>query len=47
MSPIIIETLRQARRVIVIVIGFTVLLGGAAMLVLPGPAILVIPLGLA
>ncbi|HEY3304186.1 MAG TPA: PGPGW domain-containing protein [Candidatus Binatia bacterium] len=47
MSPIIIETLRQAKRLIVIVVGFTVLLGGVAMLVLPGPAILVIPLGLA
>jgi len=47
MSPIIIETLKQAKRLIVIVVGFTVLLGGVAMLVLPGPAILVIPLGLA
>ncbi|MDD5773149.1 MAG: PGPGW domain-containing protein [bacterium] len=30
-----------------VVIGFTVLLIGIAMIVLPGPAILVIPLGLA
>ncbi len=35
------------RRVIVAVIGFTVLLIGIAMIVLPGPAIIVIPLGLA
>lgn len=42
-----IGTLRQARRVIRIVIGFTVLLVGVAMIVLPGPAIVVIPAGLA
>lgn len=30
-----------------IVVGFTLLLGGLAMLVLPGPAFLVIPIGLA
>jgi len=47
LSPILIETLKQAKRLIVTVVGFTVLLGGVAMLVLPGPAILVIPLGLA
>ena len=35
------------RRVIVAVIGGTVLLLGLALLVLPGPAVLVIPLGLA
>jgi uncharacterized protein (TIGR02611 family) len=35
------------RRVAVAVIGFTVLLIGVAMVVLPGPAIVVIPLGLA
>jgi len=39
--------LRQARRVIIMVIGFTVLLIGVALLVLPGPAFLVIPAGLA
>ena len=39
--------LRQARRVIVAVIGFTVLFIGVALLVLPGPAFLVIPAGLA
>jgi uncharacterized protein (TIGR02611 family) len=35
------------RRAVVAVIGFTVLLIGIVMVVLPGPAIVVIPLGLA
>jgi tellurite resistance protein TerC len=35
------------RRTVVAVIGFTVLLIGLAMVVLPGPAVVVIPLGLA
>jgi tellurite resistance protein TerC len=35
------------RRALVAVIGFTVLLMGVAMVVLPGPAVVVIPLGLA
>ncbi|OGL01481.1 MAG: hypothetical protein A3I14_10880 [Candidatus Rokubacteria bacterium RIFCSPLOWO2_02_FULL_73_56] len=39
--------LRRARRLVVAVIGGTVLALGVAMLVLPGPALLVIPLGLA
>lgn len=34
------------RRAVVAVIGFTVLLIGLAMVVLPGPAVVVIPLGL-
>ena len=37
---------RQARRLIVFVIGGTVLLFGIALLVLPGPAFVVIPMGL-
>jgi len=44
---IVLTTLRQARRLVVIVVGFTVLLLGVAMLVLPGPAVVVIPAGLA
>ncbi len=39
--------LRHAKRWIIIVIGFSVLLLGIALIFLPGPAILVIPLGLA
>jgi tellurite resistance protein TerC len=41
------ESLRQAKRLIKIVVGFTLLAIGAAMLVLPGPGIVVITLGLA
>jgi tellurite resistance protein TerC len=40
-------TYTWARRIIVAVIGFTVLTVGVAMIVLPGPAVVVIPLGLA
>jgi tellurite resistance protein TerC len=42
-----IRTLQQAKRIIKIVVGFTLLLIGLAMTVLPGPAIIVIPAGLA
>jgi uncharacterized protein (TIGR02611 family) len=41
-----LETLKQIRKLIIALVGFTVLLIGIAMIVLPGPAILVIPLGL-
>ncbi len=40
-------TYRQARRLAVLVIGGSVLLFGLALIVLPGPAIVVIPAGLA
>jgi tellurite resistance protein TerC len=40
------SALRHLRRVIVAVIGATVLAIGVAMIVLPGPAMVVIPLGL-
>ncbi len=46
MRAFIISTLRQARRLIVLVVGCTVLLIGLALLVLPGPAFVVIPVGL-
>ena len=39
-------TYRQGRRVVVLVVGGTVLLVGVAMIFLPGPAFVVIPLGL-
>jgi tellurite resistance protein TerC len=35
-----------AKRVVLTVVGFTVLAIGVAMLVLPGPAFIVIPIGL-
>ena len=38
---------RLARRIVVSVVGATVLLVGVIMLVVPGPAIIVIPIGLA
>lgn len=38
---------RTARRVLITLVGGTVVLLGIAMLVLPGPAIVVIPVGLA
>jgi uncharacterized protein (TIGR02611 family) len=43
----ILKTLSQAKRLAIIVIGFTILAAGVAMIVLPGPAVVVIPIGLA
>jgi tellurite resistance protein TerC len=40
-------TYRRARRVVVFVVGMTLLAVGIAMIVLPGPAVVMIPLGLA
>ena len=40
-------TYKAARRIVVAVVGATVLLLGVIMLVTPGPAIVVIPVGLA
>ena len=42
-----VENIKVVRRVIVSVIGATVLVIGVALLVLPGPAFIVIPIGLA
>ncbi|MGH8250748.1 MAG: PGPGW domain-containing protein [Steroidobacteraceae bacterium] len=39
-------TYQWARRIVVAVIGGSILLLGVAMVVLPGPAIIVIPIGL-
>ncbi|OGU16563.1 MAG: hypothetical protein A2076_02475 [Geobacteraceae bacterium GWC2_53_11] len=47
MKHFVVKTLGQAKRLIVTVIGFTILAAGLAMIVLPGPAIVVIPIGLA
>jgi tellurite resistance protein TerC len=41
------QAYRNARRIAIAVLGGTVLLIGVALMVLPGPAIVVIPLGLA
>jgi len=42
-----LDNVKVVRRVIVSVVGATVLLIGIALLVLPGPAFVVIPVGLA
>ena len=47
MTALLLKSIKQAKRLIIAVIGFTVLLTGIAMIVLPGPAIVVIPIGLA
>ena len=41
------KMLRHTRRVVIFVIGITVLLLGIILIVTPGPAIVVIPVGLA
>lgn len=41
------ETYKAARRIVIAVVGVTVLLLGIIMLVTPGPGLIVIPLGLA
>jgi len=46
MDKIARETLKQARKIIVMVIGGSVLAAGVALLFLPGPAFVVIPIGL-
>lgn len=42
----IIKTFKQFKKIIIAIVGGTILLIGIAMLVLPGPAIIVIPVGL-
>lgn len=41
-----LKTIRQAKRLVIAVVGFTLLLAGVAMLVTPGPGWVVIFLGL-
>lgn len=43
---LMIRSYRTARKVLVAIVGGTVVLIGIAMLALPGPAIVMIPLGL-
>lgn len=40
-------TYKTARRIVITLVGFTVLAIGVVMLVFPGPALVVIPVGLA
>ena len=46
MNAFVGKTIRQAKRLIIAIIGFTVLLIGLQMVVLPGPAFIVIPIAL-
>lgn len=46
MTALILRTVRQAKKLVIAVLGFTVLAIGLAMIVLPGPAVIVIPIGL-
>lgn len=46
MTTFVLKTIKQAKKLIISVIGFTVLLIGLAMVALPGPAVVVIPIGL-
>ena len=43
MTPLFLKSLRQVKRVIIGVVGFTVLTIGLVMIILPGPAFIVIP----
>jgi tellurite resistance protein TerC len=47
LERIAVASYRQARRAAILVLGSSVLLVGIALIVLPGPALVVIPLGLA
>ena len=47
MERVLARGIRAVLRVVVAVVGMTILLGGVALLVLPGPAFVVIPIGLA
>jgi tellurite resistance protein TerC len=46
MESLAVASYRQARRAVILFLGASVLLIGIAMIVLPGPALLVVPLGL-
>lgn len=46
-STSLVKTYKAARRVVIGVVGTSIVLIGIALIVLPGPAFLLIPLGLA
>lgn len=46
LEQLIMTTYREGRRVVILLLGSSVLVIGVAMIVLPGPSIIVIPLGL-
>ena len=45
LTGLAVLTYKNARRVVILLVGISVLLIGVAMIILPGPAILVIPAG--
>ena len=47
LDKIALEYYKHAKRLVKIVVGFTLLIFGIALIVLPGPAIVVIPIALA
>jgi tellurite resistance protein TerC len=46
MHGMLTKTLMQIKRIVILIIGCSVILIGIAMIVLPGPAIVVIPIGI-
>jgi uncharacterized protein (TIGR02611 family) len=42
----LLKSIKQAKRLMIAIVGFTVLFIGIAMIVLPGPAFIVIPAGI-
>ena len=46
LEELVVTTMREARRVIILVFGMTILALGVILLVLPGPGLLVILMGL-
>ena len=46
MTALILKSARQVKKLIIATVGFTVLFIGIAMIVLPGPAFIVIPAGI-
>ncbi len=46
-TSLTLATWRQARRIVILLIGSSVMLVGVVLVFLPGPAVIVIPLGLA
>jgi uncharacterized protein (TIGR02611 family) len=47
MDRVLARGIRAARRFVIAVVGITIVLVGVVLLVLPGPAFIVIPIGLA
>jgi hypothetical protein len=46
MIPFITKSMLQVKRLVILVVGFSTLFVGVALLFLPGPVFIVIPLGL-